>query len=473
METEVTVATVLLPVFVCAVLLFFTLRKLWSIYAFAAVWMFCTLVWCELLVLNTSAGVGIAAVTAAAAILAVIAAYYVISRPINLISAKLLVSAARNDGTGKPVDAIFLTTELRELLEALETFVNEYDGSSSSCSTVTTPTARSHHEGIVDLDDNVGFYPSRPMPPSKAESNFADEGQGLPAEARGGDPGHHHQHPPHPPQHHHHHHHQQTSGAHKLTKRHHEALKVLRSKVLDLLPFEDPNKLNDDDLLYRFLIARKLDVGLAEEMLRRCHTWRKREGVNTIARRTIDAFPGVHDVSTYFQCAIFGRDTDGHPVLWQRPDTKAVSELISRFGKEKAVILNTYIVERCREVGKLQRSDRFSVVMDLSKIGATAFAGQAGELLRAQIKQTQQVYPECMRRCIIINAPWIFENLFRMVKGLLDPRVQEKIKVGNHHLREFIPASQTPKEFGGTAHVPWEAITVRIYDGPYQATLEP
>ena len=66
----------------------------------------------------------------------------------------------------------------------------------------------------------------------------------------------------------------------------------------------------------------------------------------------------------------------------------------------------------------------------------------------------QQYYPESLGKTYIINAPWIFPALWKLIKGALDPVTTEKIHVlGSNYqevLRERFEANDLPSEYGGT-----------------------
>ena len=63
-----------------------------------------------------------------------------------------------------------------------------------------------------------------------------------------------------------------------------------------------------------------------------------------------------------------------------------------------------------------------------------------------------------MYRCILINAPKIFQAAWKVISKFIDPVSKQKIKVlGKNYLDEMskiIPLDQIPQKFGGTATNP-------------------
>ena len=75
-------------------------------------------------------------------------------------------------------------------------------------------------------------------------------------------------------------------------------------------------------------------------------------------------------------------------------------------------------------------------------------------LLKYFSKLTAEYYPEILGTCFIINAPFVFTTIFAIVKGWLDEKTRNKIKVYGTNYRDdlftFCPPSSIPKSFGGS-----------------------
>lgn len=63
----------------------------------------------------------------------------------------------------------------------------------------------------------------------------------------------------------------------------------------------------------------------------------------------------------------------------------------------------------------------------------------------------QTNYPECLGVLLIHNAPWIFQGIWKIIHGWLDPVVAAKVHFTNGRagLEEYIAADHLIKELGG------------------------
>eukprot|EP01006_Ploeotia_vitrea_P030107 TRINITY_DN62571_c0_g1_i1.p1 TRINITY_DN62571_c0_g1~~TRINITY_DN62571_c0_g1_i1.p1 ORF type:complete len:425 (-),score=88.94 TRINITY_DN62571_c0_g1_i1:868-2142(-) len=212
---------------------------------------------------------------------------------------------------------------------------------------------------------------------------------------------------------------------------------------------DDPFLITREDLYIRFLIARKWDLASAKDALAYYNEWRKEFKTNEIL--TEDFEPKLAELyPAYFH----GKDREGHPVYVERPDHTNIKELIKLHPPEFYLRWHVYTMERCRQLYKHMGTDRMSVVLDIGGVGYTMLAdSKALGFLKAMAQLDQQVYPEHMRWMFIINAPSTFAALWKMLKPLLDERVQHKIHIlGRNYLDElstYIPLHELPEEFGG------------------------
>ena len=89
------------------------------------------------------------------------------------------------------------------------------------------------------------------------------------------------------------------------------------------------------------------------------------------------------------------------------------------------------------------------VIRDLRGVGLEHFCATGAEIISLMIKMSADNYPEFMRRCFIINAPFIFSTAWYFIRNLLAPRSIAKIIVlgedymgtVSHEIEcEFLPA---------------------------------
>lgn len=67
------------------------------------------------------------------------------------------------------------------------------------------------------------------------------------------------------------------------------------------------------------------------------------------------------------------------------------------------------------------------------------------------IKVFEANYPESLGSVLVHKAPWIFQGIWKIIRGWLDPVVASKVHFTSspEDLQEFIPRSQIISELGG------------------------
>mmetsp|Transcript_31222 Transcript_31222/g.44866 ORF Transcript_31222/g.44866 Transcript_31222/m.44866 type:complete len:349 (+) Transcript_31222:2523-3569(+) len=78
------------------------------------------------------------------------------------------------------------------------------------------------------------------------------------------------------------------------------------------------------------------------------------------------------------------------------------------------------------------------VIRDLSGVGFEHLGSRGLEIIKAVVTLASDFYPELMRKCYMVNTPWVFNTIWYFVKGLLAPRTLAKISVmGTSFLSEI------------------------------------
>ena len=85
--------------------------------------------------------------------------------------------------------------------------------------------------------------------------------------------------------------------------------------------------------------------------------------------------------------------------------------------------------------------------------------------VKFMIKVFEANYPESLGAIVVHKAPWIFQGIWKIIKGWLDPVVAAKVHFTGDvkDLEAFIPRSQIIKELGGDED--WEYTYVEVKDG--------
>lgn len=81
--------------------------------------------------------------------------------------------------------------------------------------------------------------------------------------------------------------------------------------------------------------------------------------------------------------------------------------------------------------------------------------------VKFMIKAFEANYPESLGVVLIHKAPWIFNAIWKIIRGLLDPVVAAKVNFTNNSqdLAQFIDLKKLPKEHGGEEDWNFKYIT--------------
>lgn len=95
------------------------------------------------------------------------------------------------------------------------------------------------------------------------------------------------------------------------------------------------------------------------------------------------------------------------------------------------------------------------MVIDLDKFSLrNLYCWQAVKTLTNMLQTMEDHYPECLEKCIIINAPNFFPVLWKMVRPFLTQATTDKVEVygksgWKEHILNIIDAPQLPVHWGG------------------------
>ena len=88
--------------------------------------------------------------------------------------------------------------------------------------------------------------------------------------------------------------------------------------------------------------------------------------------------------------------------------------------------------------------------------------------VKFMIKVFEANYPESLGTVLVHKAPWLFQGIWKIIKGWLDPVVAAKVHFTSNveDLEAFIPRKQIIKELGGDEH--WEYKFIEPIEGEDQ-----
>lgn len=229
----------------------------------------------------------------------------------------------------------------------------------------------------------------------------------------------------------------------------HESLKDLKAEEIrenfwNMLRTDYP-----DNLLLRFLRARKWDTDKALGMIAHTLHWRLKEAKpDDIILGGELAFFNANETGTIknielSKATIRGYDKSGHPIVYVRPRLHHASDQSEAEMRSYALL----IIEQTRLFLK-EPVDAATILFDLSGFSMSNMDYAPVKYL---ISCFEAHYPECLGKLFIHKAPWIFPPIWNVIKNWLDPVVASKITFTKtiDDLAEYIPMKYIPKDLGG------------------------
>jgi hypothetical protein len=217
-------------------------------------------------------------------------------------------------------------------------------------------------------------------------------------------------------------------------------------------------KEHSDNMLHRFLRARKSDVPKALTMFSNYIQWRHDAEVDDIVQNY--SFPEAAKVSEMYPRFYHKTDKLGRPVYFEILGKMHVEALFSVTSTERLIkgyireyekLLNYRFAACGLKIGK--HIEQGCSVLDLKGVPLSQF-NQVRKVVQQVSSVAQDYYPETLGKMFIINAPFLFKGIWQIVKPMLDENTVSKISVlGSNYeseLFEVIDKSNVPVEFGGT-----------------------
>ncbi|KAM4062265.1 CRAL/TRIO domain-containing protein [Hirsutella rhossiliensis] len=217
---------------------------------------------------------------------------------------------------------------------------------------------------------------------------------------------------------------------------------------------------NPDALVLRFLRARKWDVQQALVMLVSAMHWRHTEMhvdsdimKNGEAGAVQDEQTGSAEAkklasdfmaqSRQGKSFLHGLDKEGRPICVVRarlhkPSAQS-AESLERY--------TVFIIETAR-LALEPPVDTATIIFDMTGF---SLANMDYHPVKFMIQCFEANYPESLGAILVHNAPWVFQGIWRIIRGWLDPVVAAKVHFTNYKagLEEFIEPSRIIKELEG------------------------
>ncbi|KAH8595172.1 CRAL-TRIO domain-containing protein [Bisporella sp. PMI_857] len=220
-----------------------------------------------------------------------------------------------------------------------------------------------------------------------------------------------------------------------------------------------------DALLLRFLRARKWDVDKALSMFLSTMRWRldfhvdddimKHGDLGALEDSKNENDAAKQKLSTDFltqlrlgKSFLHGTDKQGRPMCFVRVRLHRQGEQ----SEESLERYTVYIIESARMI-LAPPIDTACVVFDMT--GFT-LANMDNAPVKFMIQCFEANYPESLGVVLIHKAPWVFQGIWKLIRGWLDPVVAGKVHFTNDQkqMEEFVASSHIIKELEGDEN--WE-----------------
>lgn len=235
-------------------------------------------------------------------------------------------------------------------------------------------------------------------------------------------------------------------------------LDQLKSYVYKIKKMNQP--LYDDWFLIRFCKRKNWKIKDTQDLFEEYIQFREKKDLDNILKYDLSAYEAVH--KKYYHCWYSGIDKKGRPINIERIkyfDAKLlariveVEDTISFFARTSEILIHCILPICSRMAGK--RIDRNFTIIDLDgvQISAFIFDSKVIAFLKAFVNTVQEFYPAQCDQIFIINAPSIFNVLWKVVKIWLAEKTRNKIKIfkkgWEKDLYQICDKSQLPKFLGG------------------------
>ncbi|KAF7504421.1 hypothetical protein GJ744_002225 [Endocarpon pusillum] len=216
-----------------------------------------------------------------------------------------------------------------------------------------------------------------------------------------------------------------------------------------------------DALLLRFLRARKWDVQRALVMLISTMRWRSKDihvdddimwsgegGALADSKSGSDSFAKKEGEDFLAQLRkgksfLHGVDKEGRPLCY-------VCVRLHRPGEQSERAMERYTVFLIESARLVLRPpvETATILFDMSSF---TLSNMDYAPLKFMIKIFEANYPESLGAVLVHKSPWVFQGIWTIVKGWLDPVVAAKVHFTKsvEDLEQFIPRSQIVKDLGG------------------------
>lgn len=95
-----------------------------------------------------------------------------------------------------------------------------------------------------------------------------------------------------------------------------------------------------------------------------------------------------------------------------------------------------------------------SLSLSSGGVGWEHLGSQGLEIIRSVVTLASNNYPELMRKCVMVNVPWIFNTVWYFVKGLLAEKTIAKVSLAGASFMDELVKEIDPQHIPSNSSLP-------------------
>lgn len=236
-----------------------------------------------------------------------------------------------------------------------------------------------------------------------------------------------------------------------------ETLTAEEQKTLEQFRTQVPGHW-EDQVLVRFLRARKFDMGKSLEMFNKYLSWRAENDVDNISSFQFDEVDQLKRIYPhgFHKTDKFGRliyiEQYGLINMDQIHQITTEERLIRYYIREYESMVKIRIPACCRAAGV--PVEQSLTILDLGGSSTKLMKKSVYNFVKLASGIAQDYYPEILGKMFIVNSPTLFSIAWKVIKPWIDERTQKKITIeGSKYqkkLLELVEPQNLPEFLGGT-----------------------
>ena len=227
--------------------------------------------------------------------------------------------------------------------------------------------------------------------------------------------------------------------------------------------------------LLRFCRARDFHYDRVKLMLENFMDFRDNIDYDHVKQLQMSQFD---DLIANYARGYVGYDYEGRLVMTEKVSQSKPKNIVGIVSEETITNYFVNLYERLLYIifpilSKIhnRRIDRTVLIIDLAEVNILKlFDSNLKAFLKFSSKMSQDYYPELLGKSFVLNAPWVFKGIWKIVKIWLDEKTSEKFVIesgnGKDKLTTCMDIRMLPKSLGGDYEGPLTDFT-----GPWKDDL--